>query len=122
MVEDDSLVRTVLVAVLRSAGHDVEQASDGREALELVARHQAFDLIVMDLKMPVLDGWSAVQRLRAIGCETPILMMSGHATEQEALQHGASAFIAKPFDRAGLVEVVKRWAAPPSQGFSSAAG
>ena len=71
MVDDDDLVRGVLVAVLRAAGHTVEYARDGREALDLVAQHEAFDLILMDLTMPVLDGWSTVQKLRAGGIGRP---------------------------------------------------
>ncbi len=122
MVDDDDLVRGVLVAVLRAAGHTVEYARDGREALDLVAQHEAFDLILMDLTMPVLDGWSTVQKLRAGGIGTPIVIMSGHTTRAEALRSGADAFLAKPFDRVGLVDAVERWATPTFKGLGSAAG
>ena len=111
VVDDDDLVREVVVAVLRGTGHDVESARNGAEAVERVADHSnGFDLVLMDVQMPVMDGWSTIAELRARGCNTPLLMMSGHATEAEAIQHGAQALLPKPFDHALLVEAEARWA------------
>ena len=112
VVDDDKLVREVVVAVLRGRGYEVEFAGNGAEALDRVAEHEAFHLILLDVQMPVLDGWSTIRELRARGCNAPIVMMSGHATEAEALRNGVQALIAKPFDQALLVDVVSRWATP----------
>lgn len=62
--------------------------------------------------MPVLDGWSTIVELRTSGCDTPVVMMSGHATESEALRAGAAALLTKPFDHADLTNIVARWANP----------
>lgn len=119
VVDDDDLVREVVVAVLRGAGHEVESARNGAEALERVAGPEAFHLILLDVRMPVLDGWSTIRELRARGCSTPVVMMSGHAVESDALQSGAAALLAKPFDHTRLVDAVARWATPR---FDAAAG
>ena len=106
------LVREVVVAVLRGTGHEVESARNGAEALDRVAQHSSFDLVLLDVQMPVMDGWSTISELRARGYLTPVVMMSGRANEDEVLQHGAKALLPKPFDHAGLVDVVSRWASP----------
>lgn len=119
VVDDDDLVREVVAAVLSGTGYEVEPARNGAEALDLVAERGPFHLILLDVQMPVLDGWSTIEGLRARGCDTPIVMMSGHATESEALWGGAEALLAKPFDHARLVDAVSRWATPT---FDVAAG
>ncbi|TAJ18368.1 MAG: response regulator [Dehalococcoidia bacterium] len=110
VVDDDDLVRMVITAVLRNAGHDVESVQNGTEALAQVAETE-FELILLDVQMPIMDGWSTIAALRGLGCRAPVVMMSGHATELDALAHGASAFISKPFDSARLIDVVSRWGA-----------
>ena len=112
VVDDDDLVREVVVAVLRGTGHDVESARNGAEALDRVAQHDRFHLVLLDVQMPVMDGWSTITELRARGYTTPVVMMSGHATEDEALRYGAEALLQKPFDHARLVDAVARWAKP----------
>ncbi len=112
VVDDDELVREVVVAVLRGTGYEVESAGNGAEALDRVAGPEAFHLILLDVQMPVLDGWSTIRELHARGCNTPVVMMSGHATEAEALRDGAQALLAKPFNQALLVDAISRWATP----------
>lgn len=119
VVDDDDLVREVVTAVLRGNGHEVESARNGAEALECLAERPAFHLILLDVQMPVLDGWGTIRELRERGCSTPVVMMSGHAIESEALRCGAEALLAKPFDHARLVDAVTRWARPR---FDAAAG
>lgn len=114
VVDDDDLVREIVVAVLRGTGLDVESTRNGAEAIERVAEgRNGFDLLLMDVQMPVMDGWSTIAELRARGCNTPVLMMSGHATEAEAIERGAEALLTKPFDHALLVDAVTRWAVRP---------
>lgn len=112
VVDDDDLVREVVVAVLRGTGHEVESARNGAEAIEVVAASAPFHLVLLDVQMPVMDGWNTIQELRARGCTTPVVMMSGHATEEDALRHGAEALLSKPFDHGRLMEAVARWAIP----------
>lgn len=119
VVDDDDLVREVVVAVLRGAGHDVASARNGAEAVELVAASAPFHLLLLDVQMPVMDGWATITELRARGCLTPVVMMSGHATTEDALHYGAEALLSKPFDHGRLVEAVARWATPS---FDAAAG
>lgn len=112
VVDDDELVRVVVVAVLKEAGYDVESARNGEEALQVIAGRTPFHMVLLDVQMPVLDGWAMIRELRARGDATPVVMMSAHATESEAIKGGAKALLAKPFDRALLVDTVSRWAAP----------
>ena len=112
VVDDDDLVREVVIAVLRGTGHEVESARNGAEALDRVAQHPPFHLVLLDVQMPVMDGWSTISELRARGYLTPVVMMSGHANEDEVLKHGAKALLPKPFDHARLVDAVSRWASP----------
>ncbi len=113
VVDDDDLVREVVVAVLRGTGHEVAAARNGAEAIERVASAaEPFHLVLLDVQMPVMDGWSTIRELRSRGCATPVVMMSGQATEAEAVGHGAVALLAKPFDHYRLVETVSRWAQP----------
>jgi len=118
VVDDDDLVREVVATVLRSEGFEVRTAGSGAAALEAI-RSEAFHLVLMDVQMPGMDGWTALATLRERGCDTPVVMMSGYATEAEALHRGAAGFLSKPFDHARLVEAVSRWATPA---FGAAAG
>lgn len=118
VADDDDLVREVVAAVLRGEGYEVRTARNGAEALE-EARGGPLHLVLLDVQMPGMDGWTVLSRLRERGCTAPVIMMSGYATEAEALHRGAEAFLGKPFDHARLVAAVERWATPA---FGSAAG
>lgn len=88
----------------------MEAVRNGAEALELVEQHDTFHLILLDVQIPVLDGWFTIVELRASDCDTPVVMMSGHATEFEALRASATALLPQPFDHADLANIVARWA------------
>jgi DNA-binding response OmpR family regulator len=101
VVEDDSSIRELLQLHLGLAGYDVEEEGNGRAALER-ARRTRFDLLVLDVMLPGLDGVSVCRALRSAGAniETPILMLTARDTEADTvigLESGADDYLTKPF-------------------------
>jgi DNA-binding response OmpR family regulator len=108
-VEDDASIRELMRMHLSLAGLQVEEAADGRLALER-ARAQTFDLIVLDIMLPTLDGITVCRAIRADSANraTPILMVTARDSEADTvigLESGADDYLAKPF---GVREFVAR--------------
>ena len=100
IVDDDRTFRLSTATLLRQDGHEVTEAGDGQAAVALLKEH-AFDLILLDLRMPGLDGIGIVEVLRTWGHDTPILMISGYGTVDtavSALHTGADDFLTKPVE------------------------
>ena len=100
IVDDDKTFRLSTAALLRQDGHEVAEAADGQHAVELLEAN-SFDLILLDLKMPGLDGIGIVEVLRKWGHDTPVLMISGFGTVDtvvDALHTGADDFLTKPVE------------------------
>lgn len=100
VVDDDRIFRLSTAALLRQDGHDVTEAEDGTSAVETL-RHNRFDLILLDMRMPGLDGIGIVEVLRTWGHDTPILMISGFGTVDtavHAIHTGADDFLTKPVE------------------------
>jgi len=100
LVDDDRTFRLSTAALLRQDGHEVVEAADGTAAVEKL-RKERFDLILLDLRMPGLDGIGIVEVLRTWGDDTPILMISGFGTVDtavNALHTGADDFLTKPVE------------------------
>ena len=100
IVDDDRTFRLSTAALLRQDGHEVAEAPDGQAAIERLERER-FDLILLDLRMPGLDGIGMVEVLRTWGHDTPILMISGFGTVDaavDALHTGADDFLTKPVE------------------------
>ena len=119
LVEDDIVAARGTTLMLKAGGAVVDQAETGQEALELV-RHYDYDIVVLDLLLPDMEGYEVVRRMRAARIEVPVLILSGLSRPQaKVLGFGAGAddFITKPFDKAELVArmqaIVRR-----SKGFS----
>jgi PAS domain S-box-containing protein len=113
LVEDDLLNQEVAVDLLTSGGFKVDVASNGAIAVDQVAR-QAYDLILMDMQMPVMDGLTATRliRARAHGKFTPIIAMTANALVEDrnaCRDAGMDEFIAKPIDPPKLLELVATW-------------
>jgi CheY-like chemotaxis protein len=108
VVDDEAPVRTVVAQILARAGHSVDQASDGMDALALSA-HNRWDLIISDVTMPGLDGPSLIEQLRARSVDTPVVLMTGRV-DNDGLAHAQGSdsisVLAKPFDRATLLAAV----------------
>ncbi len=109
VIDDDDELADVVRQALRDAGYSVATVRHGAAALELV-RHIAPDLILLDLTMPIMDGWSFVSQYRRsarAGARIVLLTGNTHAPEiADALT--ADGYISKPFDLADLVAVVRR--------------
>ena len=119
LVEDDLTAARGVSLMIKSGGAIVDQVDTGEEALELV-RHYDYDIVVLDLMLPDLEGFEVVRRMRAARNETPVLILSGLSRPQakvKGLGLGADDFITKPFDKGELIArmqaVVRR-----SKGFS----
>jgi PAS domain S-box-containing protein len=111
LVEDAAVNRDLVGEVLTRAGATVAFAENGEEGLRAIER-ESFDLVLMDMQMPVMDGYTAVRRLRERGCTLPIVAITAYAlsTDREAcLNAGCSDFLAKPIDIDLLLETVRRW-------------
>jgi DNA-binding response OmpR family regulator len=99
LVDDEAAIQTLLSYPLRKDGYEVVQASDGAEALERFADEGTFDLVVLDVMMPRLDGLETCRRLRATST-VPIIMLTAKAEEIDkvlGLELGADDYITKPF-------------------------
>ncbi|ABU60328.1 response regulator [Roseiflexus castenholzii] len=103
LVADDFLEnRDILCRMLELVGHRTVSAANGQEALDLAQTYHP-DVILMDLSMPVLDGWEATARLKALDSlrHVPVLAVTGHVTPHEiqrAIEAGCVDYIAKPID------------------------
>jgi two-component system cell cycle response regulator CtrA len=119
LVEDDLIAARGIAMVLRSGGAVIDQIDNGEEALELI-RHYEYDIVVLDLELPDMEGYEVVRRMRASRKDTPVLILSGNTKPQARVKGfgvGADDFITKPFDQAELLArvqaIVRR-----SKGFS----
>jgi len=112
VAEDDAVVRTMLQRLLQEAGFEVRTARHGDEALGIAFRGSgAFDLVVTDVRMPVMDGWELGRRLRERWPDLPLLYISGYDAELSAATRrpGArQALLRKPFDLDELIREVGR--------------
>lgn len=108
IVEDDTTIREVMADALTEEGFPVLQAQNGEEALERI-EHGEPGLILLDMRLPVLDGWGFARRLREKGLSIPIVIVTAtHNTEVWAKEIGAVGYLAKPFDLDDLLKVVER--------------
>lgn len=113
VVEDHPVNRMILEAWMGSAGHSCAAAENGQIAVDMAALQQ-YDLIVMDVNMPVMDGLSATRAIRAgagPNAETPIVVLSASARNEDheaGLEAGADAYLNKPIDFAALAVVMNR--------------
>lgn len=120
LAEDSSTNAMVAAAILRRAGAKVDIAADGRLAAEAAA-HEAYDLILMDLCMPDMDGLDAARAIRQGGGPnslTPIVAMTANASERDVeacVAAGMDDFLAKPAPRPRLLQIVDAWVGRRSQ-------
>jgi signal transduction histidine kinase len=125
LAEDGPDNQRLIAFVLRKAGADVTIVDNGRKAMEYAlatypgwGRRQGdpeepFDVVLMDMQMPVMDGYEAARRLRDAGYDRPVVALTAHAMEHDrakCLDAGCDDYIAKPIDRHKLIEMVDRYA------------
>ena len=110
VVDDEEGVRVALRDVLENAGYEVLEAGDGRRALDLITAAQP-DAVLLDIRMPELDGMQVLEIVHRTGARTPIILITAYgttATTIQAMRLGAFDYITKPFDVDELVAVVKK--------------
>jgi CheY-like chemotaxis protein len=114
VVDDDTVIRELLVTALEDAGYPALGVHDGIAALAAVPRHHP-RLILLDLRMPVLNGWEFMESYRALpGTYAPIVAMTaGQNAATKARELGVAGWIAKPFDLDKVIATVARLIGPP---------
>jgi len=110
VVDDEENMRVLLKRVLGKAGYDVECAESGKKALQLAA-DKAFDLAVVDVRMPEMGGLEALAGFKIIAGEMPVIMISASPSwegRQMAAGLGCAGYLAKPVDMKELKELIKK--------------
>ena len=111
VVDDDTSILDTVSAILSGEGYHVISASSGEEALVAVARKLPL-LILLDMRMPVMDGWAVARRLREQGINVPIVVMTAaESAKRWADEVGAEGYLAKPFGLDELLATVERYRA-----------
>jgi two-component system, chemotaxis family, chemotaxis protein CheY len=106
VVDDDPSILEAVADLLRLEGYEVSTAADGAEALEAVEQEPP-SLVLLDMRMPVLDGWGFAKALRDRGIRLPILVMTAARDAAGwAREIGAQGYVAKPFDIGELLDAV----------------
>jgi len=108
VIDDDEAVREVLGLALGAEGYDVQLARDGREGLEALARRDA-DLIIVDMRMPEVDGGDFCRSYATNGGTSPVILMTARAGQEISVGlPGVVEAVIKPFDLERLLELVAR--------------
>ena len=117
LVEDNAVHRIVATAILRQNGHTLMHAADGLEAVEITSR-EWFDLILMDVQMPEMDGFEAARRIRQSELETgrhaQIVALTAHAMDgdrERCLDAGMDDYLSKPLKKADILALLQQVAA-----------
>jgi CheY-like chemotaxis protein len=115
LVEDNAVNQKLALAILARSGLEVDVVSNGSEAVEQAlsagSDGRPYDLIILDMQMPVMDGYTAARTLRGAGYTQPILALTAHAMaddRERCLACGCDDYATKPFDRAKLLSAVAR--------------
>lgn len=111
-VDDSAAMRQMVGITLTGAGHDVQQAADGREALQFAERER-FDLVITDVNMPQMDGLTLVKRLRELPAykHIPILVLTTEMDPNKkkiAKEAGATGWLVKPFEPVQLLATIRK--------------
>jgi PAS domain S-box-containing protein len=117
LVEDGPDNQRLIATILRKAGAEVTVAGNGQAGCDLVReatlRGEPYDVVLMDMQMPVLDGYAATAELRRAGYQRPVIALTAHAMQGErerCLAAGCDDFVCKPISRPALIDTVRRYA------------
>ena len=115
LAEDNPTNQTLIVGILKKTGAEVITADDGQIALDIfmAAREKGehFDLILMDMQMPVMDGYQTTKQLRQSGYTGAIIALTAHAMDgdrDKCINAGCNEFVSKPINRAVLIETIQQ--------------
>lgn len=109
LVDDSADNQKLFQRILVAAGASVDIAENGNAAINCVREYDRYDLIIMDIRMPIVDGYEATRQIRALGYTRPIVALTAHATpgeEEKCRAAGCSDFQLKPIDRLSLLTAV----------------
>lgn len=110
ITDDAAFMRRILGDTLRNAGHTIEEAVDGRDAIEKCSQG-SYDLITLDITMPNVDGIGALKAIKKIKPDQKCIMISAMGQQAmviEAIHEGAADFIVKPFQPDRVLEAIKK--------------
>ncbi len=110
VVDDEDALRTVLSSELESEGYVVATAGDGDEAIS-VLQGKLFDLVLLDIKMPRVDGFEVLRFIKERYPATKVIMLTGFADLKNAIESkklGAEDFVSKPYDLVDLLTTIER--------------
>ncbi|MEZ5195238.1 MAG: response regulator [Bacteroidales bacterium] len=110
IVEDDEMSYVYLKEVLKSTKVEIFLARSGREAVEVIKKDQGFDLILMDIKLPEMDGFEATRRIKEIKNSIPVIAQTAYAMaddHQKSLEVGCDGYISKPINRRKLLQAME---------------
>lgn len=110
VVDDEEALRTVLSTELEGEGYQVSTAADGEEAIKILGSQQ-FHLILLDIKMPNVDGFEVLKYVKQNQPTTKVIMLTGFADLKNAIESkklGAEDFVSKPYDLVDLLTTVER--------------
>jgi CheY-like chemotaxis protein len=117
VIDDEQSIRDLLDRLLRRKGYDVVLAESGRKGLELFRRERP-DVIVLDLKMPEMDGLTVLRQIRSLNRSQPVIVLTGSRTaemEQQVRALGVTEYIAKGFSLHLLGDALKRLLKTPDR-------
>ncbi len=110
VVDDELIVRESLVGWMKRAGHNVDAASGGRQALEMIGRKE-YDLVFLDIRMPDLSGLEALKNIKTANPHVLVVMITAYASVEtaiEAMKSGADDFLMKPFQPEQLKLLIEK--------------
>jgi CheY-like chemotaxis protein len=112
IIDDDPAIRETVAEILTSEGYRIATATNGMEGLDALDR-VAPALVLLDMRMPMLDGWGFARAMRSRGIRIPILVMTAAQDARRwAREIDADGYVAKPFDLLDLLEAVGRFLSP----------
>ncbi len=109
IIDDEKSIRRTLREILEYENYKVEEAADGLEGLSVLSQ-KSFDVVLLDVKMPKMDGLEVLSKIMEMNAELPVIMISGHSTIDtavEAVKKGAYDFVAKPMDLNRLLITIR---------------
>ncbi|MCK5451162.1 MAG: response regulator [Candidatus Omnitrophica bacterium] len=101
IVDDEESIRHILIKFFKTKGYGLQQAENGKKAVELVATGEKFSVVLLDIQMPEMDGITTLKKLLEIDPSLCVIMVTGEQADenvQKALELGASGYVLKPFD------------------------
>jgi CheY-like chemotaxis protein len=112
LVEDNEMNRDMLSRRLTKRGYRVVTAVDGQQAVDTVSAEENLNLILMDMELPIKDGWTASREIKESTTNIPIIALTAHALagdKEKAFSAGCDGYATKPIDFPALLEIIERY-------------